>query len=380
MKYDVTYKCGHTGTIELLGTASKREYALKSAETSICPECQKKKNMEVLDADISKGYCALTGSEAQVSWAATIRHRKVEAVEDFLGEDLKEVKNKVDTATFEFLNCGYDRIVNILKTEKAGAAWWITHRDSSPDSIARLIIEEYKLYKDDSQPENTSIEAEKEATIEPENKKRELVVEVAVDGSTAVMTSPKDESLIKLAKSYNFRWNNDLRRWERKETFSTGSARDRAAEIGNACLLAGFPIKIFDDELRKAAINAAFEPEHKRWISVVAEGTKYAGYFSIKWERGAEEIYNLARSLPKSRWDSPSVVVPQTYYKEVEDFAEMHDFRLSPGAEKAIQKAKEEAANREVVSPVSAKNKEYENHLKDILESDRSVIEDLKDD
>ena len=70
-----------------------------------------------------------------------------------------------------------------------------------------------------------------------------------------VMTSPKDESLIKLAKSYNFRWNNDLRRWERKETFSTGSARDRAAEIGNACLLAGFPIKIFDDELRKAAIT-----------------------------------------------------------------------------------------------------------------------------
>lgn len=37
MKYEITYRCGHTGTIELFGKCSEREWRLKSASADNCP-------------------------------------------------------------------------------------------------------------------------------------------------------------------------------------------------------------------------------------------------------------------------------------------------------------------------------------------------------
>lgn len=42
MQYEVTYSCGHTGTIQLYGSASKRERKLRWYQTSaVCPDCYK---------------------------------------------------------------------------------------------------------------------------------------------------------------------------------------------------------------------------------------------------------------------------------------------------------------------------------------------------
>ena len=40
MKYDVTFSCGHTATIELFGTTEQRERKIKWYETyGDCPDC-----------------------------------------------------------------------------------------------------------------------------------------------------------------------------------------------------------------------------------------------------------------------------------------------------------------------------------------------------
>lgn len=46
-KYDVTYSCGHSGIVELVGKGSERERKIKFfEECGLCPECYKKKKQE----------------------------------------------------------------------------------------------------------------------------------------------------------------------------------------------------------------------------------------------------------------------------------------------------------------------------------------------
>ena len=46
-KYDVTYSCGHTGTVQLYGKNEDRARKIESYERySLCPECYKKQKQE----------------------------------------------------------------------------------------------------------------------------------------------------------------------------------------------------------------------------------------------------------------------------------------------------------------------------------------------
>lgn len=65
-KYDVTYSCGHTGTVQLYGKNEDRARKIESYERySLCPECYKKQKQEedeklgllicgVVDSDLSE--------------------------------------------------------------------------------------------------------------------------------------------------------------------------------------------------------------------------------------------------------------------------------------------------------------------------------------
>lgn len=47
MKYEVTYSCGHTGTVQLYGKTEERERKIKYyKEYGLCPECYKKQKQE----------------------------------------------------------------------------------------------------------------------------------------------------------------------------------------------------------------------------------------------------------------------------------------------------------------------------------------------
>lgn len=76
-KYEVTFSCGHTGTVELFGKTADRERKLRWYETSaVCPECYKAQQ-KAESEEFNAGLPALTGSEKQISWAKDIRAKAI---------------------------------------------------------------------------------------------------------------------------------------------------------------------------------------------------------------------------------------------------------------------------------------------------------------
>lgn len=74
-KYTVTYKCGHTGTVELFGKESERRRKIAFYEENyICPECYEAEQAAKCAAEEQKYvFPELIGSERQIAWAKTIR-------------------------------------------------------------------------------------------------------------------------------------------------------------------------------------------------------------------------------------------------------------------------------------------------------------------
>ena len=72
-KYDVTYACGHTETVELFGKTSERERKIEWMERDcLCPSCYKEKQQaEAETFDLPE----LTGTPKQISWAETLRNK-----------------------------------------------------------------------------------------------------------------------------------------------------------------------------------------------------------------------------------------------------------------------------------------------------------------
>jgi len=57
-KYDVTYKCGHTGTVELFGKQTDRDSKLEwYKNTAVCPDCynaEKYADYEIIEMHYSE--------------------------------------------------------------------------------------------------------------------------------------------------------------------------------------------------------------------------------------------------------------------------------------------------------------------------------------
>ena len=80
-KYNVTYSCGCSATVQLVGSHKDREYKLKQMSEGLCPECyakmmaEKRAQQSAIDAQSNNecGMPALTGTAKQIAWAETIR-------------------------------------------------------------------------------------------------------------------------------------------------------------------------------------------------------------------------------------------------------------------------------------------------------------------
>lgn len=139
MKYDVTFSCGHTATIDLFGPGKERERKISWYEThGECPECYKARKQaerEAIDAQAAqeskeKQWPELSGTPKQVVWANTIRKEKIDDIMA-LGPD--------DDA----MRC----ITWIVETFTA-AKYWIDNRDRSlRGEWGREVINAYKAAK-----------------------------------------------------------------------------------------------------------------------------------------------------------------------------------------------------------------------------------------
>lgn len=82
MKYDITYSCGHTGTVELYGKTSERESKIRWYETTaVCPECYKKQQEAAAETATEYELPELKGSEKQVAWAKKLMESAIKVLE-----------------------------------------------------------------------------------------------------------------------------------------------------------------------------------------------------------------------------------------------------------------------------------------------------------
>lgn len=360
-KYQVTFTCGHTETIQLFGKTSERERWIEWAEQNkVCPECYEKQKKEARqvatwaaakEAD-ENGLPTLSGSDKQIKWAETIRAEKLAEIDRLIAPlDTNMAKVAADPALLEKANSkavddGFadfadsgeclKATVNQIKSNDS-AKWWIDNRGENMRCYLAETAKQIAKNRKDYIP--IAIAAKAEATIRPQAPVTETVAEIRVhEKSVEVVFPEKREDFWQIIKKQlGFAWAEGS--WKRAIGIKAGTPADRAAEAGNRLLTAGFCIRIFDTAVREAAINGTFEPECSRWVMQRISGA-YSGWFAIDWKDRDENLYNAARKLKGSKYDQKAVVVPPEQFEEVLDFAGLYGFRLSPGAQTVIDGAR----------------------------------------
>lgn len=390
-KYDVTYRCGHTGTVELYGKNEDRARRLEGLKVCDCPACEAASKRAAAERQVSEdrdnGLPTLTGSEKQVNWAVQLRHEFIRQVEEFRQNLTRTYEQAAATHPelaekhAEVYRQNMDisgRTLSAILAGRTAASWWIENRDRG---FLRVLQKESQMSEildsapAASVPDDTAAKAE--ATVTPEECSRPGAVEVSCQDGRVALRYVKDEAFREVVRGLRYTWDGGRREWARVLTKFNGTPEDRAAEAANALLRAGFAVTIYDDAIRDKAVRADYEPECDRWV-MRRTGDEHTGKLAIRWPKGDQALYDAARKIHGSKWSNPDVVVPVDFWPEVLDFAECNGFRVSDGARQAIDEY--EAAKRAAVSPAEpAPEPEREDRLKAILDSSSDVLSDLED-
>ena len=356
-KYDVERACGHEETVVLFGKTKDREWRLEREAEKLCYECwqkqlkeeHEKENQEAAEAAKEMNLPELQGTEKQIAWAETIRQSMINQIEEFIYKNVKpEHRN----------NPKLRESVEHIKS-KTEARWWIDNRSLDYTSkISDLLEKAAKEVKEKQIEPFAEVikEAKVEATIRPKEPKTETVAEIRLlENAFEIYFPEKREDFREIVKAQlKMKWNNG--RWSRRLDSKSGTAADRTTEAGHVLLAAGFSIRIFDQEIREKAIKGEYEIEATRWLMARTSG-EYKGWFSLSWDRN-EDFYKVARKIAGSKYSRPDVVVPSEQFEQVLDFANMYNFKLSPGAERVVEsarKAKEDALIVNVDAPKRSK-------------------------
>lgn len=349
-----------------------------------CTDCYKARRQRERDEERARaaaearelGWPELTGTEKQVNWANTIREGIIRHFNDLLAELVENGGDKEGEDTVRGVR-------DWLLTSKTSASNWIDVRDYLNKTwdrakYERAWIEEWKSAGAPADPtdaveELRQAQAEEAAvqTVAPAGQTHPGAV--VIDHSERVVTAAyrKDEDFRLLVKSLGFSWNPTARYWSKALTDRSGTARERAAELGNKLLAAGFAVRIADPEVRQAAVAGDYEPETFRWIDA-----RDADFF-ITWARD-DDFYAQAKRLPRARYSKPGILVPAAEWEEVQDFAHTHGFRFTPAAQELLDR---QSGAVLVVEPAAPKEPVYDEHDPgEILQSPAEVLGDLIDD
>lgn len=333
-----------------------------------CPECRDRRHAEeraeasrvAAEAAKAKAWPELTGTEKQVAWANRIREISLGAIVE-KAERMKKYPEAYELA---------GKAIKVM-LDHTSASWWIDNRSNlerSFERIAAAIEENPQKYAQAEEPSEPD-----EATIaKPEDQTHSGVVDIKASDVCVSAVYPKDDDFRKTVKALGYRWNGGKSAWQLRVSFSTGSASERAAELGNKLLNAGFAVRIQDPDTLKNAIEGNYEPMTYRWISK----NSLTGNFTISWGR-EDDLYAQAKRLPGARYVSPNIQVPAKEWISVADFAETYDFKFSPGAQELISRMQ---GSTTIVRPAAGKDASYdERPLQDVLSSSREILDDLKD-
>ncbi len=311
-----------------------------------CRDCD---NREAAAAAVAAGLPALEGSDKQVAWANGIRNATISRIEHLLKE-APSIRN-LDGGGFGY---NADAVEMALLIRKAGqpavdaafaamkaetdARFWIDGRmDAMHVQLAavvdRLAEEERALSPEGKAEAAAEQEAMEEATLRPAEPVSETIAELSFrDGVFAARYDERSDAFNGTVKAMGYRWDAAAMAWTRPfDPLTMGAPVDRLAETAHELLAAGLVVALHDPEARAKAVARSYDPEHRRWISVITEGAN-KGKFRLTWGRD-EDLYGVFRGLRGAAYRGKMCLVPATSRDEVLDFAEAHAFRLTPGAE-----------------------------------------------
>lgn len=395
-KYEVTFQCGHVGIIDVWGKTKEREWRIRNAKFNLCPECLEKERTEQREKAQKEanllGLPELKGSEKQVNWALTLRKDFIKEFNAFIEEYKKEKQSfkvaihyidpDVDTNIDYIPDIdaaeAFKQIRDYILLNKTYAKHYIEHRHNPEGHIVAVWREVFKSNKI-KEEEQLLAQIKAEATVIPEDKITDSVAEINVYKDKITTIFKKDSDFIDLVKSLGYQWSWNDRVWYRNINILTGSAEDRAAELGNKLLNAGYPIMIMEPEIREKAIKGKFETEKTRQI---IKG-KEPNTLRIWWRGYDTDLYDAAKSLPGARWKNPFIYVDIEHYTEIEEFADLYEFYIHAEAKELIESYIQALESVQVVTPkkvTEEKTEEKTSKLDEILESSDEILPDLLDD
>lgn len=367
---------------------------------TVCPECEQKareKKAAQLAADAkADGLPELVGSPKQIAWAEQLRSRYIESSGKELDDILMEIARHKESGEYtEGDNLGAKRFEatrTYILTTVSSASWWIDNRNSLVTGMEQVFLNhraEIEGLMDGGaaapaqEPAKAEApEAPAEELLAPEDPKYGEAV-VAASGDKAEARYPaKDDAFRTAVKSVGFKWDGDRRAWVASASAVNGPAEDRAAEAIANLLRAGFPVRCKNAAAREKAITGEYIAWTDQRVTMLLSG-KYAGWIYINLpgrddpaER--DNLYAAAKKIRGAVYDHGSLVVPVANHLEVEDFAGIYGYRLSPAVAEAA--AKYEASKLPGVRPADRPMPELWDKLQEILRSSDAVLPDLVDD
>ena len=369
-KYYGVFECGHEGSVNVSGPAKQRKYKLSYAFARLCPECYTAKKLKertrkfeyAKQIEKENEYPGIEGTIKQIEWATVVRQEVLDKIYSIVSKNIQEL-NAVEYGI----------------KKNTSAKFWI---ENSSETILSIFIKEYKEFNSIPEDIRKDIEYEKlSLTTVPKNSKfikPDIVyISASQDKKWLELRYIKDWDYISLVKNKGFRWSGEA--FSREITEYTGSLDDRAAEIAHTLLSNGYTVQFMNTHQQKKAINVLFEPECHRWIKFNAEHNSLV----IQWKGLNNTLYNLAQKIPSFRYKNKSIHVNLAEYKQVLDFAKTMNFKISKTALTMISK-QQESEKKYLYTDI---NKISEDNsiddlslLKQKLQSDGTIIEDLKDD
>lgn len=376
-QYNGTFACGHEGTVNVIGPQKDRVWKIEKRFSGLCPECYEKqraidlerKQKEAAEKAKEMELPELEGSEKQVAWANQIRNKFIDNFQDLTKKEIRKTLVLLYDLTMEEANKiakKVDEIQDELMNTKTSSSYFIDNRNDFWKVVYWIGKE---LVDKEENPQLEQIL--EEGTVYPTETKHDKPVKIEIIDNDISIVYEKNYEVINLVKSLKYKWNGA--KWHKKINEMNGAVEDRAAELGNKLLLAGFPVIILDENIKQKAIKGEYEEECNRWISTKENKLKIKAYDDL-------DIYSNASCITGAKWYYNSLLVDVSHADEVEDFAKTLHFQFTQKAKDLIAKYREELKSRQKTSVTEHVTEAInDNGLDDILNSSREVLEDLID-
>jgi hypothetical protein len=330
--------------------AESRARWLKS-KGELCDTCKATEREQLSAAAAAENAAndlpALTGSDKQIAWAEALRADQLAFIDaitgllqgDELPADMPGGRAAALRAQARDLRDNLHMDVGTwgsfveLVAEQTAARWWIDTRDLSMRALLLSLRDALRQRLAPPAPAPLP-EAAQETLLRPAGEPvSPHIAEIGWSGSLLFASLPvRDERFRQLMRDRRLEWRGE--RWQRSLGPTSGTAVQRAAELAHVLLGAGFMVRLADDEARAQAIAGSFEPEHRHWfVAITGGGMK--GWIKAEWPRG-DDFFEPLRAISGSRMHSGGLYLPASSADEVAEFAAVHDFRFTPGAQALV--------------------------------------------